>query len=107
MTIKPVVLRERASEDIANAVDPYAVAAGTRIATGFVDALEAALRHIARHPRSGSPRFAHELDLPGLRNWSLKRYPYLVFYIEREDHVDLWRLLHAKQDVPAWLQESD
>ncbi|QUD87631.1 type II toxin-antitoxin system RelE/ParE family toxin [Phenylobacterium montanum] len=87
-----------------SAVDHYAATAGPRVAAGFVDALEAALRHIGQHPRSGSPRFGQELDLPGLRCWGLKRYPYLAFYIEREDHIDLWRVLHSKQDIPAWLQ---
>ena len=33
-------------------------------------------------------------------------YPYLIFYIERDGHVDVWRVLHALRDIPAWLQES-
>ena len=57
----------------------------------------------ARHPASGSPRYAHELDLPDLRFWPLKRYPCLVFYVERRDHIDVWRVLHGQRDIPAWL----
>nr|MEA2799523.1 toxin ParE1/3/4 [Phenylobacterium sp.] len=34
-----------------------------------------------------------------------RRYPYLIFYVERDSHVDVWRLLHAERDIPAWLQE--
>ena len=41
-----------------------------------------------------------------LRSWPLRGYPYLVFYVERDDHVDVWRLLHAERDIPAWLRED-
>ncbi|HEY8332752.1 MAG TPA: type II toxin-antitoxin system RelE/ParE family toxin, partial [Tardiphaga sp.] len=56
-------------------------------------------------PATGSPRYAHELNLPGLRCWPLTRYPYLVFHVERPDHVDVWRVLHAGRDIPAWMHE--
>jgi toxin ParE1/3/4 len=52
-------------------------------------------------------RYAHELDLPGLRSWALSRYPYLVFYVERPDHVDVWRVLNSQRDLPAWMQVPD
>jgi toxin ParE1/3/4 len=52
------------------------------------------------------PRYAHELDLPGLLCWPLKRYPYLVFYVERDDHIDVWRVLHGMRDFPEWLAEG-
>ena len=66
-----------------------------------------AYAHIGRHPASGSPRYAHELNLPGLRFWSLARYPYLVFYVERPEHIDVWRVLHGQRDIPAWMQEPE
>lgn len=62
----------------------------------FIDAVETAFRHISAHPGSGSPRYAIELDLPDVRFWRLKRFPYLVFYIERETEVDVWRVLHGQ-----------
>jgi toxin ParE1/3/4 len=34
----------------------------------------------------------------------LSRYPYLLFYVERQDHIDVWRVLHSQRDIPAWLQ---
>ena len=85
MSDKPVILREQADRDIDEAIDRYLTEAGDKIALGFIGALERAYRHIARHPAIGSPRHAYELDLPSLRFWPLKRYPYLIFYIERED----------------------
>ena len=78
MKAKPVVPRERARRDVDAAVDYYAGTASRKVALGFIDALEVAYRHIARHPATGSPRYGHELDLPGLRSWPLKRYPHIV-----------------------------
>lgn len=105
MKSKPIIPRERAHRDIDEAIDYYLSDGGVRAARGFIDALEKAYTHIGRHPESGSPRYAQELDLPGLRFWPMKRYPYLILYVERDDHVDVWRSLHAERDVPAWLQE--
>jgi toxin ParE1/3/4 len=52
------------------------------------------------------PRHARELNLPGLRSWSLQRYPCLVFYVERPNQIDIWRVLHDQRDIPAWLHDD-
>ena len=107
MSVKPVIPRALANRDIDQAIDHYLDEGGERVGLGFIDALEKAYRHIARHPASGSPRYAQELDLPGLRAWPLKRYPYLVFYVERDDHIDVWRVLHSQRDLPTWMGEPE
>lgn len=107
MTAKPVIPREQANRDIEEALDHYLGEAGDAVALGFVDSLERAYRHIASHPASGFSRYAHELDLPGLRFWPLKRYPYLVFYVDSESRIDVWRVLHAERDIPAWMRDPD
>lgn len=43
----------------------------------------------------------------GLRTVRLKGFPWLVFYLEFETHVDVWRMLHAKRDMPVWLSDAD
>ena len=105
MNAKRIIPRERANQDIDRAVGHHSSEAGEKVALAFIDALEQAFRHIARYPATGSTRYAHELDLPGLSSWPLKRYPYLIFFVERADHVDVWRILHAERDVAAWLRE--
>ena len=107
MTAKPVVPRELANQDIDDAIAYYLGEGAEQSAFGFIDALEQAYAQIARHPASGSPRYAHELNLPGLRFWPLARYPYLVFYVERPQHIDVWRVLHSQRDIPAWMQEPE
>lgn len=107
MKPKPVVPRERADRDVNEAIDFYLSENAPEAALGFIDALEQAYRHIGRHPETGSSRYAVELSLPGLRFWTLKKYPHLVFYLERSDHVDVWRVLHAQRNIPASMREPD
>ena len=105
MRAKPVVPREQVHRDVEDAVAHYLAEGAETAALGFIDALEDAYRHIGRQPATGSPRYAHELNLPGLRSWPLTRYPYLVFYVEHPDQVDVWRVLHGQRDIPTWMQE--
>lgn len=104
--MKPVCPRSLARADVEQIIDCYAQEAGEDVALRFVGALESVYTKIGSNPASGSPRFAHELSLPGLRSQSLKHFPYLVFYLDREDHVDVWRVLHVRRDVPAWLLDD-
>jgi toxin ParE1/3/4 len=105
--VKPVIPRGLANRDVDEAIAHYLNEAGERVALRFIDAVERAYEHIGRFPASGSPRYAHELSIPGLRSWPLGRFPYLVFYVERQDQVDVWRVLHGRRDIPAWLREPD
>ena len=105
MSGKRVVLRDLAGNDIEQAIEHYLTEAGTSVALAFIDALEASLRQIGEQPGSGSPRHAHELDIPGLRSLSTGRFPYLVFYVEKESEIDVWRVLHGARDIPAWMRE--
>ncbi len=105
MTSKSIVIRESVRTDIRAAVHYYAQQASEDVALGFIGAIQSAYRVIAARPAAGSPLYGYELGIPGLRGKRLKRYPYLIFYIERADHIDVWRLLHAQQNIPARLQK--
>jgi toxin ParE1/3/4 len=104
---KPIRPRELARRDVEAAIDFYIREAGSDVALGFIDALQTVYRAIGDRPSLGSPRYAHELALPGLRVRGLKNYPYLVFYIERDDHIDVWRVLHARRDLPSQMRQPD
>ncbi|TDD67612.1 type II toxin-antitoxin system RelE/ParE family toxin [Jiangella aurantiaca] len=101
MSDRPVRLRERARWDIEDAISYYRKEHAQQSALDFIDALERVYAMIGRHPGAGSTRYGHELGLPGLRTAPVERFPYLVFYVEREDHLDVWRVLHTKRDIPA------
>ncbi|MEA3643576.1 MAG: type II toxin-antitoxin system RelE/ParE family toxin [Lamprobacter sp.] len=107
MTTKQVIPRRLAIRDVDEIIEYYLETSSEAIALGFVDALESAYAEIGSNPAIGSPRYAYELELPGLRSWPLKRYPYLIFYLERDAHIDVWRVLHGRRDVPLWMHEQD
>ena len=102
---KPIVRRALADADVLDAIDHYRAESSTA-ALGFIDALETVYAHIQRAPATGSPRYAQALNLPGLRFWACTKYPYLVFYLEHAEHIDVWRVLHARRDIPSWLQDD-
>jgi toxin ParE1/3/4 len=105
---KPVLLRELARRDVETAVDYYVRVAGPDVALTFIDALQSAYyRTLAERPALGSPRYAQELVIPGLRSFAVKGFPHLVFYIERDDRIDIWRVLHGRRDIPSRMQEPD
>lgn len=107
MKPKPVIPRALAARDVEEAIDFYIDEGGEDLAIRFIDALERAFSHLGRHPASGSPRYAHELEIPGLRSWPVAPFPHPVFYLDRRDHVDVWRVLHGSRDVPAWMREPE
>lgn len=98
---KAVRLRPAGREDIRAVVAHYRADSGPGIALAFTDQLQRTLVRIAVGAEPGSAWLAQALDLPGLRAWRVARFPHLVLAIERPDHFDLLRVLHAKRDVPA------
>lgn len=98
---KPVRLRELAATDLEDASDYYRRHGGEQVALDFIDVVERGIERIGRSPHVGSLRFAYELAIPDLRAWPLPRLPYIVFYIVKDDEIDVWRILHARRDVSS------
>ncbi|MEO8281287.1 MAG: type II toxin-antitoxin system RelE/ParE family toxin, partial [Ideonella sp.] len=49
---------------------------------------------------------AKNSTVQGFRFWRCSRYPYLVFYVEFEDRLEVWRVLQDQRDIARWLQSS-
>lgn len=101
-----VIRRGIARADIEEAAAYYLDAAGLAVAERFICGVEAALSRASTHPAAGPARYAGPLNRPGLRFWPIKGYPYLLFYLDRGEWLDVWRVLHAERDIPAWLGEE-
>lgn len=106
MRIKPVVTRHQADDDIDAAFEYYLANAGSEIAIAFMDEYERAALHLAKYPLTGSPRLGHTLAIPDLRQWPLRRFPYLIIYSDLEHTVEIWRVLHGRVDIPEWLRDN-
>lgn len=100
--MKKLVRRALADADVSAALDYY-ITNAPEYALDFIDALEQAYQHIQQYPATGSPRYAHELNLPELRVWACNQFPYLVFYAEHRNQIEVWRVLHSSRDIPASL----
>ncbi|WPL10808.1 MULTISPECIES: type II toxin-antitoxin system RelE/ParE family toxin [Thiorhodovibrio] len=103
---KPVIRRERSSKDLEEAADFHFAQGGEALELRFIDAIERTLQLIAERPAIGSLRYAHPLQRSGLRCFQVRRFPYVVFYVDLPDRVDVLRVLHRRRDIPAILQSD-
>ena len=101
--MKPAVLRPQALRDQQGEVRYYRKEGGARLAVKVAKATNEALDQVELDPGMGSPRLGKLLDIPGLRTWRVGKFPLLWCYFEREDHLDVVRLLGERQDLIAIL----
>jgi len=101
--VKPARLRPRAKEDLSDQAWYYADVAGEVLASRFLDESLAALATIERNPGVGSTRWSGPDTTEPLRAWRVERFPVVWLYFERDDHVDVARLLGQRQDIAAIL----
>jgi toxin ParE1/3/4 len=100
--MKALAIRPRALVDLEEIVGFYE---GEQVGLGdrFADTVEAALLKIRETPGTGSNRY---VDLvPGLNMCVLRTFPYLIFYFEHADRVEVIRVIHSKRDLPVQLGE--
>lgn len=107
MTAKRVVLTAQARREVRETTAWYRQEGGAPLARRWAAAVEGVLRRTGENPRIGSNRYAVSLNVPGLRFRKVGNFPYLVFYVECEEHIDVSRVLHAQRDIPAWMQEPE
>jgi toxin ParE1/3/4 len=107
VTRRTARLRARAVADVGDAIDHLRGTASDAVALPFIDALEQGINLVTRSPHAGSLKFAYELGIPDLRAWVLKRSPYVIFYVPHDDHIDIWRVLHTRRDLPGAINSDD
>lgn len=104
--MKPVRVRPLADSEVDAHAD-YIARDSLDAALRFLNAVQEAYDQIGDHPGIGSRRYASFPLLEGLRMWAVPDFGnYLVFYLERPDHVDVLRVLHGARDIPVALGET-
>ena len=106
MNPKPVVLSDRALVDLAQIVRRYTSVASAEVARSFAGAIRDAVQHIALFPASGSARMDLPLTLAEVRSWPVSGFPYLLFYADSAETIDVFRVLHTARDIPESLAEG-
>ncbi len=100
--MKPCVLRPKGREDRRHEVCYHRSKAGEGTAIQLVSALEEALLQLSRDPCIGSPAIGHVLDVEGLRSWRLNGFPLSLWYFERDNQVDIVRLVGQRTEA-LWI----
>jgi len=103
--MRPIFLRQSAEADIEMALIYYQVEGGIDLMCRFREALGDAEALVRRYPALGATRYSQQLNITGLRTWTLPRFPYSIFYFDTTDGIDVWRVLHTASDIPAWLRD--
>ena len=106
MTAKVVAPLSDAVADFNAAIDYYLLEAGEAVAERFVSAVEATYAFIASAPGGGSTRLGELHGLPDMRSVNLRGFPYVVFYVERPDRVEIVRILHGQRDLEHALNSA-
>ena len=91
-------LRPRAREDRRAEVLHYRRGDGAKVAANLVQAMSRALLELELNPAIGSPTLGKDLGIKGLRTWRVDGFPLSFWYFDRDDHVDVARLIGQRQD---------
>ena len=103
MTVRTIAPHRHAMTDVHDIICYYREQVGAAIAENFAIEIDEAYTRIKQHPNIGSPRPALDLDIEGIKSWTLKRFPHQIFYEIQGDHVQLWRILHPRRDITQGL----
>jgi toxin ParE1/3/4 len=103
---KAVQFQELATFDLESVSGYDAAQADVATAVRFADAVEAAAQRIGRTP-PGSDRSGSRTNslFRNSGSWQPADFPGLLFDVEGETSVDVWRLLHTSRDIPPSLQD--
>jgi plasmid stabilization system protein ParE len=94
--IKPAILDRLAQREASKAYRRYVAKANPRTAARFAAELSRSMRLVEE--RAGSfPAY-----LAGTRRCILKKFPYLLVFIEYPDHVFVCAVAHAKRRPGYW-----
>lgn len=103
----PARLRPAAEADLVARARYDRSASGASVAERFFDAAIAAIQQAEQMPGLGSPRAGELSGIAGLRVVHVSGFPSGWFYLIRDDHLDVVRLLADAQDLPALLGDVD
>ena len=97
--MKPVVLHDLATREVSESEEFYDDRQ-SELGEEFVDAVEEALGRIGRRPRS----FPIHKTVRGkvYRKLVMKRFPFVIYFTEYDDHVWVPTVKHGSRDSEYW-----
>jgi len=89
---------EHADREIDEQVAYYTERAGAEVAERFYIALKATLRGLLEHPLKGRLIRTEHAALAGTRTWLVRGFPFVVYYREVADGIEIVHVLHGARD---------
>jgi toxin ParE1/3/4 len=103
---KRIIFRPKASQDLDDQF-AYIAEDDLEAAFRFFDAARLTMAQIARMPGMGSPYPVTNPRLQGIRKWAVKGFrKHLIFYCDRDDAVEIVRILSATRDTSSILESE-
>jgi toxin ParE1/3/4 len=98
---KKILITPKANQDLDDCF-AYISQDNPEMALQFFDSTRITIAQIARMPGIGSIFTTNDNRLRELRKWSVKDFrKYLIFYIDREDVVEIVRILYATREISS------
>jgi toxin ParE1/3/4 len=103
---KRIVITPKASLDI-DEYFAYIAQENPDTALLFFDSVRETFAQLARMPGMGSRYPLDNLRLQGLRKSAVKGFrKYLIFYFERDESIQIVRIIYAGQDIERILEQE-
>ena len=67
----------------------------------FLSEVEKVLGNIQQNPNLGTP-----YKIEGVRRYAIKRFPYLIFYVELEEVIWVIAIAHGKRKPDYWKKRN-
>ncbi len=93
--IRRIVFRPEAETELAEAVD-WHEARSQGLGAEFLRALDAVLAQVQRHPT------LYPIVFGNARRATLRRFPYSVIYVVRDDELLIAACIHSRRDPSRW-----
>jgi plasmid stabilization system protein ParE len=90
-----IVFRPEAATELAEAADWYE-ARGQGLGADFLRSLDAVIAHLQRHPT------LYPIVFGNARRAVLRRFPYSVIYVVRDDELLIAACIHSRRDPSRW-----
>jgi toxin ParE1/3/4 len=101
---KRIIISPKASQDLDDHF-AYIAESNFEAALQFFDSARSTIAQLAKMPGIGSPYPVENSRLQGLRKWAVQGFrKHLIFYFERDDAIEVVRILYATQDISSILE---
>jgi plasmid stabilization system protein ParE len=103
---RQIVRRPKAAEDVEGHAR-YITEDNLEAALRFLENAEQTINGLKQFPESGAPFPSRVPELQGMRTKLVKDFPnHVIFYIEREDVIEVVRVLRGGQDMSIEVEKA-